>query len=438
MNSMPVRYLIGWLLISSLLWSACAPAPGGTGAPATGGAAAEAAAGPAAADATIEPHNAVVILVVDTFEPMSDCVLHNNAQDCAKAELISLATWLAEKEMAVEGCYEPQSSCVPDVGQLFENIKMIMQDQTCALTPEGQAHFMRLGASTWDLPGVSHGELVEETITQVAEAKPWGVFVDRGDTIVQRDKDEVRQEEYEGVFAVRVPTKGYTTESIASELSDRLMKLEERGFTKFVLNMSFVLLPCNSLLKENGYLDAYLQELNSDPTSERLRQIVADFAGWGRDISRQCYENGCSIESNEEDALYRLLYQYRTTTISVGAAGNMSATFPFAPALWSTVLSVSAEASQRSGSKADYSNSGEVMLPGAVKFGGKVIEGTSFAAPWMSYLMAQYLLNVSDVYCQGFIPPLKYAPTLINEQEPFRNLSVSMAASDFCTGFPVP
>jgi len=97
--------------------------------------------------------------------------------------------------------------------------------------------------------------------------------------------------------------------------------------------------------------------------------------------------------------------------------------FPFAPALWDFVVSVS--------SVGPHLNSGEVTLPG----GGPAMEpnhfGTSFAAPRMSALEAMYLLKTGLTNCGASQnPPLGYVayysgPVTVSPTSPWENTDKS-------------
>jgi hypothetical protein len=115
--------------------------------------------------------------------------------------------------------------------------------------------------------------------------------------------------------------------------------------------------------------------------------------------------------------------------ISVGAAGNgiigpngtrVRPKFPFAPAIWDSVVSATApglgiQIRPPWGDSVTlhllpYANYGEVELDGTSTYSG--VHGTSFAAPRLSAFEAIYLLNGGPIKCSGekgaSTPPLKY------------------------------
>ena len=140
-------------------------------------------------------------------------------------------------------------------------------------------------------------------------------------------------------------------------------------------------------------------------------------------------------------ALVKEVSKGERPTISIAAAGNSGFNFPFAPAIWDSVLSVSAgDAGQK---PAAYSNWGEVVASGVHPMATAVV-GTSFAAPRMSLAAAFYLLDLDELTasCGTASPPLKTAAT--KPECPWRNLDVpaAIAATSStttpCSGFPTP
>jgi hypothetical protein len=109
----------------------------------------------------------------------------------------------------------------------------------------------------------------------------------------------------------------------------------------------------------------------------------------------------------QTDVLYQLLAcyanrdLYHNSVISVASAGNFrSYPYPFAPALFDSVLSISADYSYlpegACKNKADRgvgSNGGEIRMGAWVEYGDQCYLGTSFAAPWMSWSIAQKMLD---------------------------------------------
>jgi hypothetical protein len=143
---------------------------------------------------------------------------------------------------------------------------------------------------------------------------------------------------------------------------------------------------------------------------------------------------------------------YPVRVVLVGAAGNgitmpttdpkrprhFHFTFPFAPAIWQNVISISASTPD-GGALTTYSNGGEVMLPGDYDIGESHAHGTSFAAPRMAAQEAIYLLTGGQVPCDNETPPLGYAKdTVLNSsgwQANWKNKTFDEAIRDTCPSF---
>jgi hypothetical protein len=107
--------------------------------------------------------------------------------------------------------------------------------------------------------------------------------------------------------------------------------------------------------------------------------------------------------------------------------------FPFAPALWNPVGSVSVsdvEPQQR----AFYSNGGEVIMDGNWMVGSAAVQGTSFAAPRLAVRHAFHLLTGGEPVCQGHVPVLGYTNSELPGQS-WNNLPVASAAAAHCRDF---
>jgi hypothetical protein len=101
--------------------------------------------------------------------------------------------------------------------------------------------------------------------------------------------------------------------------------------------------------------------------------------------------------------------------VYVGAAGNFEYPYPFAPASWGFVISVSSDGSTSDSNcrkdVADYSNCGEVKLDG-VYYDDTNIVGTSFAAPKVSARAALNLLLTKPSVIGNSCPMNFNTPTL--------------------------
>jgi hypothetical protein len=376
-------------------------------------------------------------------------------------------------------CTEINESAGKQIVRPDETLQGLMKDKNCVFTPDGQTHFSSSGVlhyasdgANWgllSLPGVSHGDLV------------------MGDLKALVNKRGLQEK----VCTVPVATTGYTSYAVTQGIKEAMAKLEEAGVSQFVLNMSFVIRPCEAdLINYDNYVDqlgktewrdvrglvtglandAAGTEPTEDPTAigRLLFAYRPEFAparlwAWSGgdnpilpDVRYQ--------PDNSQDPVIRFLNTdlpeeatKGRRVISVAAAGNSKRPFPFAPAAWDSVLSITAEpaSDKRPGLSSAYANAGEVMLSGKYAYnvpegsrfngndvsGELTLYGTSFAAPEFSVWAAEYLLNGGPIPCPDpntddavgeTNPPLKYYPNLGK----WDNLDLATAAKTYCTGFP--
>ncbi len=275
------------------------------------------------------------------------------------------------------------------------------------------------------------------------------------------------------------------------DIADRVLSLADAmqaskvKFTRFVLNLSFVIAPCNvaAWLKDIGMLNideiianyralidahpglrrfqAALDELVRDPRRDE-RILLADPGDELETLRRRAavslfYEQ--ILKQNETqvrlrtfgDPLKRTFDDSLNTkerrVIPVGAAGNgvlvkddlsprirrVRFAFPFAPAIWNPVVSASASDKAQS-PRAAYSNSGEVLMDGNWVTGPARLQGTSFAAPRLALRQAVYLFTGGAVPCDGKIPPLGYTDSDLTGQI-WNDLTLEVAAATHCRDF---
>ena len=114
----------------------------------------------------------------------------------------------------------------------------------------------------------------------------------------------------------------------------------------------------------------------------------------------------------------RLAMLANPDVLFVGAAGNFGRGVSAYPAVWDEVLAVSASAPEE---KAEFSNTGEVMLAGAwfrlsnplglnghnLEFANVVYAGTSFAAPGVSLFSALDLAGSAQCGLENNKPRLR-------------------------------
>jgi hypothetical protein len=285
------------------------------------------------------------------------------------------------------------------------------------------------------------------------------------------------------VRLVAVHVGKYRTEDVLNGVRAKMAELRKQGFDRFVLNLSFVVVPCDVVgwlnnADLNELLATYDDMIDNDSTGA-LKAGLAGYLGvWGHLDPVLVRLGGFTTRILQVPALaplrtYLAESFYRTINVTeftvkqgpvsavhddrgwktfsgelvqpgvdgaklkvipVGAAGNgvrhpdpsnrggvvrVGLPFPFAPALWDFVVSTGAAAEPKI---ADRLNSGEVALDGSGP--AKLVPdsfGTSFAAPRLSALETKYLAETGSVVCGGE-PPLGYVDM---SSAPVYNLNVN-------------
>jgi hypothetical protein len=294
----------------------------------------------------------------------------------------------------------------------------------------------------------------------------------------------------EQIVLAEVDTVGYTTTEIAPRIEAAMEALRgPYGATRFVLNMSFAIVPCDPSfgkrdVEVDELLNFYKQFFNSLPPSDPLNQLWADleriihglpanpelldpalYAEFAQKRMALLYEpvrsrleegqiqgssavKGATFDPDRIDPLYEKLLEHREELIAVAAAGNYGLPFPYAPALWDDVLAVSAPPVQLPASNcsptpiAFIANAGEVLVDGQhFEVNSNCQVGTSFAAPTVSVYAASYFLADQPVACPNpsggnpTQPPLEYAAEL---QPQWSSTPLRDAATIYCPAFPAP
>ena len=266
----------------------------------------------------------------------------------------------------------------------------------------------------------SHGALVMNHMNGVLEGL--GTFelanVSAG-TVTWQHKDTGKKL----VIKAAVPND-FETGEVAAALGDAISSLRAEGINNIVTNMSFIILPC-SIVK-----DFVVQKIIYPSLFDYLATVVEDNV---RAVMNR--QNIPAILTNEVaeqvstlviDALkpvdtegdpLRLAMLAEPNVLFVGAAGNFGRDVAAYPAAWDEVLAVSASLS---GEKADFSNTGDVMVAGAwfqlgnpaglngdgLSSSSVVYAGTSFAAPAVSVFSALDLANGGRCALEGSLPRL--------------------------------
>lgn len=274
---------------------------------------------------------------------------------------------------------------------------------------------------------------------------------------------------------------GFSADLIVPRLQETLDTLAREGVQRFILNMSFVFIPCEdrslgfnyndfrqrrsqqparSLIEETGGNRDYVLSVLSDarvaylaPTrldTNRESRLAPQAEGRSRleqelAIAERSYPTpaaGSEVPSFnvrdlavlrlfanrqlEQDPLRNFLAQTPYQIVPVASAGNFKQQQPFYPARWPEVISVSAD----EGNDLRFwlnSNDGEITVPGAWHlFSDDVYRaGTSFAAPVLSVLLAlDWTQTTPTCALVNRRPELAHAR--------FENVLLTQAVEDFC------
>jgi hypothetical protein len=280
------------------------------------------------------------------------------------------------------------------------------------------------------------------------------------------------------VRLVAVHADAYRTADIIAGISSVVRSLHTGGdggprFDRFVLNLSFAVVPCDVQAWLDGaapqaLLDSYEYMVNQDPaigtaledylgggvlslqnvaspsvtaavlTDDRLAKLRPFLVGAYYDLIAQLGLNDRNkpLAPLVNDDAWE---QFRTDNadlgiITVAAAGNgvkaivdgqlvrRQLLFPFAPGLWDSVVSASVDAPEAIASRF---NSGEVKL---LAKGPALVQGSfgsSFAAPRLSAREALYLLRTGQTQCRTNKPPLNYVDAAVSATPVWANLGAS-------------
>jgi hypothetical protein len=398
------------------------------------------------------------------------------------------------------------------------------------------------GAPDQGLPdGAVHGQLVLDEIRQeMVKSGKWGP---QGADITDKasyglDDPAVRAAETWNATAsgtgmsivlAGVHVEGYNTQQVKDLINKLVNDMKGKNFDRFVLNMSFVIAPCElgdyarNQSDPNVLLEMYRAVVAGDKDLWNLKNTLDALVGQSDDAIRSALLNLAELRpvrdifndparfnalpdqvklrvfyspldngerTIRQDILNAIiddpLHDYldtlvttndRTKVVPVAAAGNgvgvdfegnpmeFRLDFPFAPAIWKSVVSVSATSRRKKGDdkicadttasaeRAWYSNSGEVMLDGDLRYNAPapsssaaspspqciLLTGTSFAAPRLSLQQALYLLKDGAIDCgtqpKRAVPPLGYVDGEDGKANIWLNQSVSQTAQDYCQDF---
>jgi hypothetical protein len=254
-----------------------------------------------------------------------------------------------------------------------------------------------------------------------------------------------------GVHLLGIDTQAYDTATITTRLREHVRWLtSDMKISKIVINMSFLIMPCDLTTTMTAYLD----KLQQDPQTAALMDLLNVFPGLSRDQLPEALLYDPAFGAHRLAAVYptrpggadwifnddlrRFLIDIGSTAevVPVAAAGNAGMRYPFAPAIWHEVVSVSAKG------RAYDANPGEVIAADELLYtdGSTTTPfyGTSFAAPNVSAKQGEWLLRPgATITCEGNSgssrPPLGYSTS---NSGPWLNKSLTDAAAEYCEGFP--
>ena len=247
----------------------------------------------------------------------------------------------------------------------------------------------------------SHGALVMNHINGILDG--FGTY-----TPERTAPDAVSWQHDSGsrIVVKAVAPRDFNTETVAEALQTSLAEMRADGIENIVVNMSFIILPC-SIVKDfavkkillPSFFEYYRQAVEDNVNTIMRRQGIPFFLRdrVAEEVADLIVDELKPVDP-EGDPL-RLLMLAEPDVLFVGAAGNFGRGVTAYPAVWDEVLSVSASDPEE---KADFSNTGSVMLAGAwfrlinplnlnghdLPAANVVYAGTSFAAPGVSVFAA--------------------------------------------------
>jgi len=275
-----------------------------------------------------------------------------------------------------------------------------IDQENCSIVPEGQSFFATSGTSFFATSGT--GFFATSGTGAQAAPVPHGVRV--ATELQQLVKTHKAQNQ---IDIVPVDTDGYTTSLITDRITQTITQLSsQHPNASFVVNMSFAVIPCAALADLAVY-DALMHQADSDLAGDldAMQAVFASMMSSG--VFNQTLTSNDNLQGFVTTKCNRrsVCASGTNPVILVAASGNSSAAFPFYPAAWNGVESVSASVDNTdfiaSGALATFSNYGTTMMPGV--WGSEM--GTSFAAPRYSFAMALVLLsNQATTGCPALAP----------------------------------
>ena len=322
--------------------------------------------------------------------------------------------------LPIQGIDEAIAEAAPQIQNLLESQAVIygtgeveLDIENCAVNPEGEGAFSSGGAGAFSSGGAS---VFSSGGASAFSSGGAGAFSSGGAGLADAPHGQRVQgllQALKDTFAPNadivirpVDTEGFTTSILLERIQEEIEAIaaEDMG-APIVINMSFAIVPCTTVGTLAAY-DALMSQF--DPN------IAGDMAALQTFFASLIDSGIYSEPLNGSDTLLGFFgevcdsneacqYADSGEIIAVAAAGNEGEPFPYFPAAFEGVVSVSA--SDDNGAFvpltgiAPYSNFGGVMMPGIWIHESGIDVGTSFAAPRYSFLMALYLLGENNDFC---------------------------------------
>jgi len=341
--------------------------------------------------------------------------------------------------LPIEGITDTVSEAALQINELIQSESLVygtgeaaIEEENCAVQPEGEGVFATGGAGVFATGGASVFATGGASVFATGGA---GVFATGGAGFANATHGERvvgLLEELQFYFApdadivIRpVDTEGFTTSILLERIQEEIATISaEDAGASIVINMSFAIVPCETVGTLAAY-DALMRAFDPNIAGDMavLQTFFADLIDSGvysnplngMDTLLSFFGEVCS----EADGCQ---YADVPTIIAVAAAGNEGEPFPYFPAAFAGVVSVSASDDNAAfvpvNALADYSNHGGVMMPGIWVNSGGIDIGTSFAAPRYSFLMALYLLGADNDFCLTGSPVVPALPNDWNVTPP--------------------
>lgn len=247
-----------------------------------------------------------------------------------------------------------------------------------------------------------------------------------------------------GVTVAALDTQGFATEVIAPRLQATIRTLaDQQDISRFAVNLSFGLVPCSVLadfgasrrpdptfkLTFEAYLQAVLgaNRLDANRFRDDLVNILTTPVGTDPLLTGADAEPG---RSGAAEISY------------LAAAGNYGLPYALFPGYWSEFVAVSAQdAAATPPAKSDYSNTGEVLMPGGyytltaynpesesfIDYPNIRLAGTSFAAPALSVFTALDFTGATPRCSPTPVSPLAFFKTDPPVAVPLPDLDLPLA-----------